>query len=469
MMNIAISGFREFFRRNRKPHFWPCAAQRPHQELSFEGFIKMAGPVEVGGVNLQWQKQFLVLSCILGCFVFQSGSRAFGRPASLPPISLTAGLKLEVRLAGLKAIAPHNPRMVPVLGPGIFWNKVAGIVVATSNRGLVIWKQTDGSFTGPSLISNHLPPNLTSPLGFIRQKRSIGAAYFVPAARGVKAALVVDQYSGNVPRLTGHYRIALPNVPKAGVEMVSPPDTNWFATLPWIASPNDHIRFWSANNGSPLPTVMPPIWQAHSSMFWGRNGTELGWVSRGHYIRIARVGAHKDAVPKIRRVRVVAGPIERGAISPDGRNLLLLTGTKSALYALGSVTAVMVAHSRREAIYRYPNPAAVTASPVFSPNGRLAAFGLFAPYSSSNLARTLVFITSVPGFHILGRIAIPGIEPDSLRFSPGGNRLAVTASNAIFIFHVPLRMGKRIKPLWREMYRVQRIALPSSPIRRAHR
>ena len=181
-MNIAISGFREFFRRNRQRHFWLCAAQRPHQELSFEGFIKMAEPVEVWVVNLQWQKQFLVLSCILGCLVFQSGSRAFGRPASLPPISLTAGLKLAVRLAGLKAIAPHNPRMVPVLGPGIFWNKVAGIVVATSNRGLVIWKQTDGSFTGPSLISNHLPPNLASPLGFIHQKRSIGAAYFVPAA-----------------------------------------------------------------------------------------------------------------------------------------------------------------------------------------------------------------------------------------------------------------------------------------------
>ena len=450
-------------------YFWPCMAPQVLGGFSFHGFIKSAGLVMLRVLKLRCHKHFLALCGVLGFVVFQSSSLAFGRSRPLRPISLTAGLKLEARLAGLKSIAPHHPRMVPVLGPGIFWDKIAGIVAAPSNRGLVTWKQSGGSFYGPLLVSNHLPPNLMSPLGFIHQKRSIDAAYFVPAGRGVKAALVVEQYSGNIPRMTGRYRIALSESSAAGVEVVSPTGAGWFATLSRIAVPSDRIQFWNADNGAPLPLVMPPIWQAHSSLFWGRNGTELGWVSRGHYIRIVRVNANQAAAPKIRCVRVVSGAIERGVLSPDGKDLLLLTGTKSPLYALGSVTAVMLSHSTREAIYHYPNPAAVTASPVFSPNGRLAAFSLFSPYSSTNLARTLVFITSVPGFHILGRIAIPGIEPNSLQFSPGGSRLAVTASNAIFIFRVPLRMGKRFKSLWREMYRVQRITLPLSPTNKVHR
>lgn len=342
------------------------------------------------------------------------------------------------------------------------------MIMASSNRGLVVWKREGKSFSSPSLLTNNLHPNSVTPVGLIHRRRSIGVAYFVAATHRTDSALVVDRYSRKAPKLIGRYRITLKGVRRSGVQLICPRGENWFATLPWISSPKDCIQLWKSGNGGALPLRMPSVWQVHNSLFSGRNGTELGWVSSGHYVRLIKLHSNLTTTPIVRKIRLIAGPLEMGALSPDGKSLLLLTGISNALTNLGSVSAVMVTGTTSEYLFCYPYPAAVTAPPSFSPNGKLAAFGLFSPYSSTNLARTLIFITSVPGFHILGRISIPGIEPYTLSFSPGGKRLAITASNAIFIFHVPLRLGKAFRPLWREIYRVRRITIPFLPNGNTH-
>ncbi len=394
-----------------------------------------------------------------------------------PPAGWRPALALEMTIP---PFAPPGPWPPTRLGPGLAWVRGGRAVAVPSSVGLGVWWVAGRAAGRPTLlpyrlagVSQYTP---LSPVGVIQRKRSFGVALFVKGTNGANPRLLVDWYTRKRLRRTRFYRIHLRRVRNSGVRVAAPAGGGWFATVPVNALPGVPIRVWDDRSGRAVPVRLPPLGRRHNSAFCGGPRGELAWVGSGDGVRIATLGKSPMGRAVVRRVVVGCGPLRLGALSPNGKRLLLLTERldKKPPYGVGRVAVVMAPGSGlgMGEVIRYlrpggltaARPIGLTAAPAFSPKGRLAAFAVFGVFSPHwREAGVDLFVLRVRGFRVMRWTQIPAAIPSALSFSPGGRRLALVADRRIFVFNISTgQRGSSMQGL--PLSAVQTLALP--PVKR---
>ena len=333
---------------------------------------------------------------------------------------------------------PSGPGPRPRLGTGVAWTQ-GGYAVASPTRsfGLVAWQRPlspqshiatipyrSGGFVGTA-----------SPTGLIARKHSIGVGYFWKGRHGANPRLDVDWYSRKGLKFLHFYRIVLRGVRNAGIQLVAPPDGNWFATIPAVAAKGaqSRIRIWNTQNGKPLPVHFPLLRQRHNSAFC--NSGALGWVDGSEQLYLARLGSQPGGRAVVRQMVLGRGPLRCGAMSPDGKRLLLISRTNR--YFPGRVTIIMAPTSGtgEMEVMRYLRTGGSIAAPVFSPDSHFAAFALIAVKGPIFRGIDLILVRA-RGLRVVHWAHIPMVQlPRALSFSPDGRQVALVTDHQIFIFN----------------------------------
>ena len=334
---------------------------------------------------------------------------------------------------------PGLPGPGPRLRTGVAWTQGAYAVASpTRSFGLVAWQRPlspqsqiatipyrSGGFNGTA-----------SPAGLIARKRSIGVGYFWKGRHGGNPRLDVDWYSRKGLKFLRFYRIVLRGVRNAGIQLVAPPGGSWFATIPTVAAKGDQarIRVWNTQNGKPLPVHFPLLRQRHNSAFC--NSGALGWVDGSEQVYLARLGSQPGGRAVVRQMVLGREPLRCGAMSPDGKRLLLISRTNR--YFPGRVTIIMAPTSGtgEMEVLRYLRTGGSIAAPVFSPDSHFAAFALIAVKGPIFRGIDLILVR-VRGLRVVHWAHIPMVLlPRALSFSPDGRQVALVADHQIFIFNI---------------------------------
>ena len=434
-----------------------------------------------------------------------SGFRLLGGPFLLAilPLSLLASTTIAkvkgvakgsgaphaiICSAGIEVVAnlkqgpfPAEDALEPAMGAGVAWLGKGGGIAAAAASGLTVWHLAHrATFDNPKVLP-YRRMGLTwhrrvSPDALIEQQGAVGVALFVAGAHGSSPRLIMDWYSRKVLTLLRAYEIRLTGTRNTGVQVVGPGGGSWFATIPYTTQPFSPVHLWRSKSGTSIPARFPPLWQAHNWLFCDTSGRELGWVSSGHYVWLARLTASGSQLPAPSPVRIISSGLRRCALAPDGKHLLLLASREP--YQPSDVKAILAPRSGSgvEKVSWIAGTGGDSdsgipiAGPAFSPNGKLAAIGLLSPHATpGGVAGADVYIVSVRKFHILYKVEIPGIIPIALSFSPDGSRLAVESQQSIVVLHIFAHRPSTVDRYWRHLPAAipRSITIPPSPVPRS--
>ncbi len=298
------------------------------------------------------------------------------------------------------------------------------------------------------------------PVGLIGRRGSVGVPYFLRGKDGANPRLAINWYSRNSLRFLHVYQVVLRGVRNKGVQVISPRNSDWFATIPAVvggSGAKPRIRLWSDRDGNQLPVHFPILRSRHTSAFC--NSSTLAWVDGGPHIHLARLGAKPFGRPTINTIALGQGPLRAGSISPDGKWMLLLGRGNKHFPGLVNVILAPAAGAGTVRVARYLRTGDVICDPAFSPNSQLAAFALI--WVKGRIFGGIdLFLVRRGDFSILRWAEIPAaLLPEALTFSPHGRQLALTTAHLVFLFDIPTgRQGHSYRAL--PLSKSKRIRMP---------
>lgn len=403
----------------------------------------------------------LAVGALAGCATKGDGGAAKERPIPRATVCSPGLAVLETLRGGLSGD----------VAAGIAWGEGGNSIAAGAFSGVKVWNLGRNP-SGKAAPSLHFPYKRSgigrgrpmSPNALIEQGDAFAVSLLVAGHQGARPRMVMDWYSRSNFRFLRSYVIRLADARDMGVQVIAPPRGTWFATLPFDAPSWARIQVWNSQNGSPLPLKLPAIWQVQNSIFCDRAGQEVGWVSSGHYVHFAKL---EPTV--VSRIRLVSEPVMKGALSPDGRYIFLLTSSDVSNPA--DVRAILAPRSGAgfEKVINLSNGAFgghsrfPTAPPVFSPAGNLVAFSFLSVHAKHTFWVD-VFIASVHRYQILYRARIPGEVPMALSFSPGGRKLAVVGRRKIFVLGISSPNPGYKPRYWKARLPQHWMTIPPTPV-----
>ena len=337
--------------------------------------------------------------------------------------------------------------MAQTLAPGIVWLRRGQCVAAAGSDGLLVWdlgnmrnfrRPTDHRYHFGNLYQLRSP----RPAATFAQGKRLAVALFLPGKDGGVPRLILNWYLRRHLRHLKTYTLRLVRCRNGGVEVAAPSDDSWFATLPYAAPPSATIQLWQSADGKPVGHL-PPIWQKNNSLFCTAGGKEIYWVSGGHWVHRAEVGAAATTGATVRQVRLVSGALRWFALSPNGRYALLMAS--ASLHQPSSCTAILVPSTGSGVEKMIPyveGPAFATAAPAFAPNGSLAAFLEVNPTLFNGTTGADLFVVQIPKFNVVYRAKIGVINPECISISPNGRTIAVEGHDSIVILGIPRKVPR---------------------------
>ncbi len=383
-----------------------------------------------------------------------SGGAAFG--AGTAPTRDNHAARVIIGSPGLKVVAKWRwqkrlPASLRQVGRGVAWLMGGREIAAEGLMGLSVWNlRPQKSRERPTVyrLKGVWTRAATSiePAGLIVQRNTLGVAWFVAGHQGRNPQLIMNWLSARRFRPLRSYKIRLLDVSDAGVQLIGPRHGDWFATEPYDAEPWARIHIWRSRDGRSLGAHLPALWQPYGSMFCTGGGRDIYWVSSGTRVYQARIGGAKRAHPVLKSVRLVATNLQEGALSPNGQQMLLLAGAEPG--PPSNVAAILAPTSGvgAEWTLQYPYWALVPAvAPVFSANGKMAAFGVFCPSLVGHHFGTDMFIAGTSPFKIMYRAKMAEFVLTGMSFSPDGRRLALEGQRSVVVLGLPKRVPRKAR------------------------
>ena len=301
------------------------------------------------------------------------------------------------------------------------------------------------AITAHRYYDNSLPPWRSWELvaggfsrGADRSQKVRWPPYFLRGKDGANPRLAVNWYSRKNLNFLYVYQVVLRGVRNKGVQVISPRNSDWFATIPAVvrgSGAKPGIRLWSDRDGKQLPVHFPILRSRHTSAFC--NSSTLAWVAGGSHIHLAQLGAKPFGRPTINTIALGQGPLRAGSISPDGKWMLLLGRRNKHFPGLVKVILAPASGAGTMRVARYLRTGDVICAPAFSPNSQLAAFALIW-VRGRFFGGIDLFLVRPGDFSILRWAEIPAVLlPKALTFSPHGRQLALTTAHLVFLFDIP--------------------------------
>jgi|GEM_PF-5678394 len=426
----------------------------------------------------------LALVIVFPAVAGQAAGKDFPDTKKMPPISTSSGLGIMAVLKAPRTAGERRDGVGFRMVPGLLWKNGGRDVVVSSRSGFTVWGLAARGFAlgAPTIMPFHrLGINEAVeklPDAMVIQGDAVGVIFCAVSPRGAGIRLIAQWYAKKTLRFLRSYAITVDDARKtymgvpvvAPVKVVAPRNGNWLATVARRAEPWSRVRVWRSRDGKTLAVHLPPLWQSFNAAFCDGSGSELGWVSAGHHVYFAHLQARGAEHSRVSSIRVVSAALRQGAISPDGKHLVLMASPR---WDASDITTILAPRSGAgvESIEKVStwlaDSGTATAAPEFSPDNKLVACVFFCKHLSLpfGVSGAYLLIASVKGFRPLYWAKIPGATPIALSFSPDSRRLAVEVEGGqrgAVIFDIPARSPPGQSP-WPPARAQRRIAIPPRP------